>query len=106
MEEWKKVKARWRNITGRPPPADNAGWVIEPLKSRIIDLWNNRPRFSPIWAYRYWWLKSWTVLIGSGIAIWQGAVMISRPRDPVRLDDVMTVTPTLHAVRNFMLCAQ
>lgn len=103
MEDWEKLKAAWRR--GPPPPADRSG-IFEPIKANLIDIWNRRPRFSPLWAYRYWWLKSWTMFIGSGIAVWQGAVMLARPKDPVRLDDITAVLPTMHAVRTVHICAR
>ena len=95
MAEWRKMMHKWRG--DKPMPADSTG-VIEPIKARIVDLWASRPRFGPLWAYRWWWLKSWTLLLGSGLAVWQGSVMLARPSDPARLDDVMATVPTLHAV--------
>lgn len=96
MDEWRKLKAKWQGPT--PPPADRSGW-IEGIKGPLVDLWARRPRFSPLWAYRYWWLKSWAFLIGSGVAVWQGGLMLARPKDPVRLDDITAMIPTMHAVR-------
>lgn len=97
MEEWEKMKARWRKGF---IPSDRSGY-LEALKANIVDLWRQRPRVEtrPIWKYRWWWLKNWTMAIGTGIAMWQGALLLAHPAEPARIDDVMTMIPTLHAVR-------
>ncbi len=75
--------------------------IDEAVKAQITDLWRSRPhvRAKPIWQYRWWWLKNWTMAVGTGIAMWQASLLLARPTEPVRIDDVMTMIPTLHAVR-------
>lgn len=94
---WQDVRKKW--LDKAFIPADRSG-LIEPLKANVVNLWNRRPKLPPVWQYRWWWLKNWTMAIGTSIAVWQGAVLLARPSEPARLDDVMTMIPTLHAVRD------